>query len=251
MMTLLDILKRTENFFEDKGIDTARLDAELLLSHVLKCDRMGLYLSFDKPLTETELQHIRPLVARRANREPIAYILGTKGFHAIDLIVESKTLCPRPDTEILVDAALNWITEERDIYVADLGCGTGAVGLAIAMAKPNVKVYATDLSSTAIHCTKANVDALGLGHRVGVLQGRWLDPIPLERPIDIVVSNPPYIPSADIETLQPEVRVHEPRLALDGGPDGLMHYREFIPTAANRARIGVLVEVGKGLAMDM
>jgi len=248
MSTVVDVLKKTEAFLKSRGVQSPRLDAELILGHHLGLDRVALYLQFDRPLNESELGPMREHVKRRGNREPLAWVLGTKGFWSMDLHSHTGVLVPRPDTETLVEAALAQIPEEAPCFVADIGCGTGAVGLAILSERPEAKLFATDISDAALHCTKANVSQLQLQSRVAVLKGSLLDPIPTERDIDIVVSNPPYIPSADIDTLQPEVRDHEPRTALDGGPDGLAIYRSLIPAAAQRARTAVLVEVGAGQA---
>lgn len=242
---LVDVLTRTEAWFRQRGIDTPRLDAELLLCHVLGMERLQLYLAHDRPMAQRELAAMRELVRRRGAREPLAWLTGTVGFHALDLDVIPGVLVPRPDTETLVEAALSWIDPEADpVYVADVGSGTGAVGLALAKAHPGIRVYAIDKSPEALSCTRTNVARLELGKRVGVLSGDLLAPIPAHRPVDWVVSNPPYIPSPDFDTLQPEVADHEPRLALDGGRDGLDVYRRLIPAAAKRARKGVLVEVG-------
>lgn len=251
MKTLLDVLRSTEGWLKERGVDTPRLDAELLLCHVLQKERLGLYLAFDQPLSQAELDTLRPLVARRGRREPLAWVLGSRGFYESDFAVGPGVLVPRPDTEALVIAALALLPEAATSFVADIGCGSGAIGLSIAAARPAVRVYAVDLSDDAIACTRTNVAALGLAERVAVLRGDLLDPIPPNRPIDLVVSNPPYIPSADIDALQPEVSRHEPRLALDGGPDGLDVYRRLIPAAARRARMAVLVEVGAGQAADV
>jgi release factor glutamine methyltransferase len=245
-VTLVDVLRRTETFLRNKGVPSPRLEAELLLSKVLGLPRLQLYLAHDRPLTPGELDALRPLVARRGNREPMSWILGERGFHRIELAIEPGVLDPRPDTETLVEAALAEIPADSadSVYVADVGCGSGAVGLAIAAARPSVRVYAVDLDDTALRVTKANVAKLGLGERVAVLKGDLLDPIPAKRPIDWVVSNPPYVPTREIAELEPEVRVHEPRLALDGGPDGLDVYRRLVPAAFQRARRGLLLEVG-------
>jgi release factor glutamine methyltransferase len=184
-------------------------------------------------------------------REPLAWILGSKGFWKVELYSPPGVLVPRPDTETLVEAALSWLPEGEERFVADVGSGTGAVGLSILVARPKAKLYATDLSPEAIAATRENASRLGLIERVGVLRGPLLSPIPAGRPIDLVVSNPPYIPSAQIATLAPEIREHEPRLALDGGPDGLDVYRALIPVGAARARVGVLVEVGDGQAAEV
>lgn len=245
MIALIDVLTRTETFLRERGVDSPRLDAELLLAHVLKIKRLEVYLQHDRPMSADELEAIRPLVARRGRREPMGWILGAVGFHALDLEVRAGVLVPRPDTETLVEAALEWMSPTQDpLYVADIGCGSGAVGLAIAHALPGVRLYATDLADEAIATTRANIEACGLKERVAVLKGDLLSPIPPLRAIDWVVSNPPYIPSGDLDGLMPEVSRHEPRLALDGGVDGLDVYRRIVPLAGNRVQRGLLLEVG-------
>jgi len=209
-------------------------------------DRVTLYLQFDRPLNERELEPMRADVKRRANREPVAWIIGKKGFWTLDLASHKDVLVPRPDSETLVTAALDMIAEDEPCFVVDVGAGTGAIGLSIVSERPLAKLFATDVSDAALRCTKANVETLGFSDRVAVLKGSLLGPIPAERQIDVVVSNPPYIPSADIEGLAPEIAQHEPRLALDGGVDGLDIYRTLIPAAAARATTAVLVEHGDG-----
>ncbi|NOY25227.1 MAG: peptide chain release factor N(5)-glutamine methyltransferase [Oligoflexia bacterium] len=245
VLTLAQVLERCRTWLSQRGVDNPRLDADLLAVHALGLpDRVQLYLQLDKPLAPPERDAIRALAQRRGAREPLAWITGHRGFHALDLVIRPGVLVPRPDTEALVDALLARTTPDEELYLADLGCGSGAIGLAIAVARPAIKVYATDLSTDALACTKDNVAALDLGQRVAVLKGNMLAPIPPSRPIDIVVSNPPYIPSRVLAGLAPEVSVHEPRLALDGGPDGLDSYRRLLPAAAARARVGVAVEIG-------
>jgi release factor glutamine methyltransferase len=247
MWSLVDILTRTEGYLRERGVDGPRREAELLLAHVLEMERLQLYLSWDRPISEEERVRLRALVARRGKREPLAWILGSTGFHALDLAVHADVLVPRPDSETLVDAALEWIPTDADpAYVADVGSGTGAVGLAIAAARPGVRLYAIDVSDAALENTRENVGRLEMKDRVAVLRGPFLDPIPRDRPVEWVVSNPPYIPSRAIEGLMPEVATFEPRLALDGGPDGLDAYRALIPRAARRATRGILVEIGIG-----
>lgn len=248
MLPLVDVLKKTTDFFSKKGIASPRLDAELIIGHVLGLDRVQLYLEFDRPLSQQELAVIRALVVRRGKREPVAWLLEKKGFWTLDLVVRPGVLVPRPDTETLIEVALALLPAEDDLFLVDVGCGSGAIGLALALERPKLKVFATDLSTDALTCTKDNAAALGLSSRVAVLRGSLLEPVPAERTIDVIVSNPPYIPSADIDTLAPEVRDHEPRLALDGGEDGLDAYRKLIPEAAERARRAVVVEIGAGQA---
>ena len=248
MLSITTVLNRTAKFLADNGVQSSKYEAELLMSHALKMNRMELYLNFDKPLDESELQTLRPLVKRRAKREPMAWILGEWGFHNYDFIVTPGVLCPRPDTETLVEAVLQLIPkeplDEKPCFIADIGCGSGCIGLTIALERPHVRVFSVDISEDAIACTKANVEKHGLQKRVAVLKGPFFDPIPTHRTIDVVVSNPPYIPSKDILDLEPEVRVHEPKLALDGGPNGLDVYNALIPMAQQRANLAIAVEVG-------
>jgi release factor glutamine methyltransferase len=246
MTTVVDVLKKTEQYFKSKGIPSPRLDAELIVGHHLGMSRVDLYLNFDKPLKEHELGPMRADVKRRAGREPIAWILGTKGFWNLELSTHPQVLVPRPDSETLVETALRLIPEHERCFVADVGTGTGAIGLAIAANRPEARVFCTDVSEAALRCAKQNTEQLELTDRVAVLKGALLEPIPSGRDIDIVVSNPPYIPSQDIDALAPEIANHEPRLALDGGADGLQIYRDLIPMAAKRARIAVIVEHGDG-----
>lgn len=246
MIRLVDVLLRTEKWLRGRGIESPRLEAELLLAHVLRIDRLKVYLLHDRPMAEHELEALRPLVARRGQREPLSWILGGRGFHTIDLVIRPGVLDPRPDTEALVDAVLAVIPAEREepLYVADIGCGSGAVGLAIAHARPCVRLYAVDVDEVALAVTKENIERLGLEKRAGTCRGDLLEGVPAGRPVDWVVSNPPYVSTGEIDGLMPEVARHEPRLALDGGADGLDVYRRLIPMAAARAREGLAVEVG-------
>lgn len=246
MLPLVEVLKRTELFLKERGIPSPRLEAELLLGHILELERLQLYMNFDKPLRDEELARLREPVRRRGAREPIAYILGRREFYSLDFAVGPGVLIPRPDTETLVEAALRSCEPEGEapVYVADVGTGSGCVGIAIAKSQPAVRLFATDTSVEALGYARRNVEAHELGDRVALLRGPLLSPIPEDRPVDVIVSNPPYIPSADIEGLMPDVRDYEPRDALDGGIDGLDIYRSLIPLAAKRARRAVLVEIG-------
>jgi release factor glutamine methyltransferase len=246
MPTLIEALQKSEAYLKERGIDRARLEAQELFQHALGLTKIQLYLKHDLPFSPAELERVRPLITRRGRREPLQWILGEAGFYAHDFRVRPGVLCPRPDTEALVDAALALIPEgDGDpFYVADLGSGTGCVGLSLAAARPRVRLYAVDLSDDALACTRENTEKLGLKDRVAVLRGDLLAAVPPGRPVDLVVSNPPYVLPAEIEAAMPEVRDWEPRLALDGGPDGLEIYRRLIPQAAARACVGLAVEIG-------
>ncbi|MBM76285.1 MAG: protein-(glutamine-N5) methyltransferase, release factor-specific [Proteobacteria bacterium] len=259
MPTVVEILKKTQIFFEKAKIPSPRLEAELIFCHILKTNRVGIYMKHDMPLKDAELGELRSLVVRRGKREPLAYILGSTGFYEDSFVVENGVLCPRPDTETVVNVALSWIPKldekdlknSGDLFIADIGCGTGCIGLSVIKQRTQTKLYAVDISPLAISCLRKNIELLNLKERVGVICGDLISAIPQNRPIDIVLSNPPYIPSQDINALEPEVALFEPRLALDGGPDGLSFYRRLIDEASSRARIGMIVEVGINQAQDV
>ena len=252
MLSLNTILNRSTQFLTDQGVPSPRLEAELLIANSLGLSRLDLYLQFDKPLQEEELQQLRPLLKRRGNREPLAWIIGKCGFYEEEFFVQQGVLCPRPDTETLVNVALDLIpNDDQAFYIADIGCGSGCIGLSVAKKRSQVRLYAVDISEDAIECTKKNIAHLELQDRVAILKGQYLHPIPTDRPIDIVLSNPPYIPTKDVDMCEPEVSEHEPRLALDGGMDGYDMYRVLIPQAASRARVAVAVEVGIHQANDV
>ena len=244
MLTIKEVLLKSSDFFASRGIDSPRLDAELLMGHALQLSRIQLYMNFDKPLTEKELTNIRGFVKRRANREPIAYIIEEKGFYKYDFTIEPGILCPRPDTETIIEVANHWIPKGREYFICDVGTGSGCIGLSLLLDHPNARLYATDISDTALRCTRKNIERHALKDRAAPLKGPYLEAIPASRPIDLVVSNPPYIPSKEIDGLAPEVAMHEPRMALDGGPDGLDCYRELIRQAVPRIRDGIIVEIG-------
>lgn len=248
MKPLVEVLNASTEYLRGRGVPSPRLEAELLIGHALGLTRVQVYLQFDRPLLPAELESIRGLVRRRGNRECLAYVVGHKEFFGREFLVQPGVLVPRPDTETLIESLLEAIPTDTPCLIADVGSGSGCIGLTLAAERPEARIYAIDPSEIALATTRANVEALGLKERVAVLRGLWLDPVPANRVIDWVVSNPPYIPSGEIEQLEPEVRDHEPRLALDGGADGLEIYRTLIPKAAARAQVGVAFEVGQGQA---
>ncbi len=246
MKPLVEVLLATTEFFKGRGIPSARLDAELLIGDALGLDRVHVYLAFDRPLLDAELSDIRTRVRRRGAREPLAWIVGHKEFYGREFAVGPGVLVPRPDTETLIETMLPLCREADPIYVADVGSGSGCIGLTLAAEVPGLRLYAIDIGEAPLAFTRQNTESLGLQDRVAILRGPLLDAVPPSRPLDWVVSNPPYVPRGDLAGCEPEVRDHEPRLALDGGPDGLDVYRALIPVAAARARVGVAVEVGIG-----
>lgn len=240
--TIGAILKWSEQYFGSHGADTPRLDAEVLLSYLLGQKRIFLYVHFDQPLTAEELARYREMVKRRAAGEPVAYICGEKEFMGLTFKVTPAVLVPQPDTETLVEAAIERLKGKEGARIADVCTGSGAIALALAHYLPESSVTATDISSDALEIAKQNAEALGLSERVQFFEGDLLAPLSGET-FDAIVSNPPYIPSAEIAGLPREVRA-EPIIALDGGADGLDFYRRLVGESA------VLLKDGGFLAVE-
>jgi release factor glutamine methyltransferase len=211
-VTLGEVLSSSAEYLARKGVDSPRLDAELILAHAYGMTRLELYTSFDRPLTEAELAVARPLVERRGRREPLAYILGEWGFRRLVLRTDDRALVPRPETEIVVERALAAIAGLEAPSVVDVGTGTGAIALAIADEHPGAAVVATDVSPDALELARENAARLELP--VTFVEANLLDG--QAGPFDLVVSNPPYVGADEIDALQPEVRDWEPRGALVG-----------------------------------
>jgi release factor glutamine methyltransferase len=211
-VTLGEVLSSTAEYLARKGVDSPRLDAELILAHAFGLSRLELYTSFDRPLTEGELALARPLVERRGHREPLAYVLGEWGFRRLTLHTDARALVPRPETETVVERALAAIAGVEGPRVVDVGTGTGAIALAIADEHPGAVVTATDVSPEALALARENAERLELD--LELVETSLLDDV--DGPFDLVVSNPPYVREEEIDALQPEVRDWEPRLALVG-----------------------------------
>jgi release factor glutamine methyltransferase len=232
------------------GIEGAELDARLLLSAVLQLDLTGLIASSAQSLTTNQAEQLEALIVRRLHGEPVARILGEKEFWGLPLKLSAETLVPRPDTETVVELALDMLRERTSANVPlrmlDIGTGTGAILLALLSERPEAFGVGTDISVAALTTARCNATALGLGRRTGFVACSYAAAI--DAPFDVVVSNPPYIPSADIAGLAIEVRAHDPFLALDGGEDGLTAYRALIPQAAHLLCDGgiLIVEAGYG-----
>lgn len=227
--TILRTLQWVQGYFEEKGLPTARLDAEVIIAHVLKTERVMLYARFDQPLQPPELAEIKALVARRARREPIAHLVGQKEFWSLDLVVNGDCLIPRPDSETVIEVALERTQDIEVRRIVDVGTGSGCLALALATELKDAHVFALETSAAARQVAIDNAERTGLADRVSVVDSDLLTRLPAEaRPIDLLVANLPYIPSADIDQLMPDVRHFEPRIALDGGPDGLQLYRQLV-----------------------
>jgi len=243
---VLDVLRWTTTHFEKHGVASARLDAELLAAHAFGMSRIELYAHFDRPLDAPELAAYRDLVTRRVAGEPVAYLLGRKEFWSLDLLVDARVLIPRPDSETLVEEALERVTSPG-ARIADVGTGSGALALALAKERPESQVFAADISPDALAVARANAERLGL--TVTFLQGDLIAPLAAAGPFDLIVANLPYIPSADIAGLSADVR-SEPHLALDGGADGLSLIRKLVAEVPELLQAGgcLALEVGAGQA---
>ncbi len=248
MLSLLEIIKKTTDFFAAKNIESARLNTELIVGHALGLKRMELYLQFERLLTEAELEKIRPLVRRRAQREPLQYILGETDFCGLRLKVDHRALIPRPETELLVERVIAaCVTPPATIL--DLGTGTGAIALALAQQFADARVTAVDRSDDALALAKENGERCGFGDRVRWLKSDWFSAIPAEDKYDLIVSNPPYLTAEETAETAPEVREFEPVSALtSGGADGLDDLRAIFTGAATRLTAGGVLAVETGIA---
>jgi len=235
-------------YLGDKGITSGRLDAEHLLADVLGVERLQLYLQFDRPLTAQELADFKVFLKRRARREPLQYILGRTAFRELDLLTDRRALIPRPETEGLVELVLEVVGAGPDLVALDVGTGTGAIALSLALEGPFRHVVATDASSEALSLARANTERADLSGRVELREGATWDPVlPGER-FDVVVSNPPYVTLAEMATLEPEVGDWEPHEALTSGHFGLDLLSELVRGAQERLVEGGLLALELGAA---
>ena len=233
--------------FKHRGNSSARLDAELLLGEALGCDRIKLIMEGERPLTDSELGRYRALIKRRRVGEPIAYILGQREFFALAMRVDRRVLIPRPDTEILVETALRE-TRAQHLYgrMLDLCTGSGCIAIAFAKERPTWRVTAVDVSPAAASVARENVQRAGVVHNLAVLEGDLFAPLAENARFELITANPPYIPSGDIAGLDADVRDFEPRLALDGGADGLDVTRRIVHAAARYLYPGGLLAMEGG-----
>ncbi len=248
--TILKLLEWTCDYFKSRDVESPRTSAEILLAHVLKLNRIDLYLRYDQPLNSHELEQFKALIKRRVQREPVAYILGLKEFWSIEVGVTKDVLIPRPETECLVEVALALLSEESTAApkrILDLGTGSGAIVLALASQQPSHQFFASDCSIMALKVARQNADRHGLDGLIHFFAGDWLRPIHKGKLLfDMIISNPPYIRSGDIAGLQPEIYKYEPLIALDGGLDGLGSLKKIINSAHRclNHRGYLLLEIG-------
>jgi release factor glutamine methyltransferase len=251
-VTVLEVIQKSAEFLTRKAVDAPRLQAELLLAHVLKLPRMKLYLNFDRQLTEPELDSLRKLVQRRGQREPLQHLVGSASFCGLEMAVNRHVLIPRPETELLAEAGWQFLStlNPNASTALDFGTGSGCIAIALAAKGPTTRVVALDVSTDALAIAKQNAATNSVADRIEFHHGDGFAALPPGERFDLIVSNPPYIASAEIETLQPEVRDHDPRGALDGGPDGLDFYRRLAAEARTflKPHGKLMLEFGEGQA---
>ena len=249
--TVLTVLRASEGWLEKRGVEAPKRSAELLLGHVLGVDRLQLYLEHDRPLDEQERASMRKLLVRRGEGEPVAHLLGSWGFRALDLEVGPAVLIPRPETEELVDVALELLGERAEARVLDLGTGSGALAISIASERPDCRVLAVDVSQNALAVARSNAAGNAVEDRVEFAHGSWWDAVASGRAFDLVVSNPPYIDPDDPVGLAEDVKRFEPPLALfSAAGDPASCYRDIAAGLAEHLEPGgwFVAETGLGAA---
>ena len=250
-MTVLEAIRKSKEFLEGKGVESARLESEWLLGHVLKLPRLQLYLKFDRELSAEETGSLRELVKRRGMREPLQHILGSACFCGLEIAVNRDVLVPRPETEILAEHGWKFLNAlERPANFLDFGTGSGCIAIALCRFAQGASGMALDKSSPALEAARRNAAANSAGERIRFLESDGFAAVESGSSFDLIISNPPYIPAREIDGLQIEVRDHDPRGALDGGADGLDFYRLFASEAGRFLAPGgkLMLEFGDGQA---
>ncbi|MDO8637062.1 MAG: peptide chain release factor N(5)-glutamine methyltransferase [Dehalococcoidia bacterium] len=239
------------------GIEDALMEGELLLRQTLKMERSEFYSGLSGELTTSELNRLKEFLTQRLTHKPSAYIRHVKEFYGLEFYVDERVLIPRPETELLVEKALEMVHSRltlrqaqggEGLLIADIGTGSGAIAVALAVNLPRFRIFATDISGEALEVAEINCRKHGVADRVQLLSGDLLTPLP--QPVDIIIANLPYIPDAELDNLAPEVSRYEPSLALSGGPDGLEYIRRLIDQGTAKLKPGgaLLLEVGMGQA---
>ena len=255
MLTVLESLELSSQFLEKKGIESARMNAELLLAHILECQRLDLYLRFNQPLNKIETDTYREYITRRGNFEPYQYIVGNVEFYGLKFFVDKNVLIPRQETEILIETVLEKYPKNDELKILDIGTGSGNIPISLAINLPESKVISIDVSHDAIKIAEQNRELHDLKSRVGFIQSDILTDS-LEKynsTFDIIVSNPPYVKKEEFETLQNEISEFEPEIAVTDFDDGLKFYKEISSKSNTLLKENGMLffEVGKGQAVDV
>jgi release factor glutamine methyltransferase len=250
-VTVLESIQKSTEFLAKRDLESPRLQAELLLAHVLKMPRMKLYLNFERALTEHETDALRQFVKRRGLREPLQHIIGSTSFCGFEIAVDRRALVPRPETELLAELGWTFLSSLSAGQAAlDVGTGTGCIAIALSAKCADARITAVDASADALALANENARTNNVASRIDFLHGDSFKTLPAGARFNLIISNPPYIPTAELETLQPEVRDFDPRTALDGGTDGLDFYRMFATQAGPHLKPHgkIMLELGDGQA---
>jgi len=254
-MTVLEAIQKSTEFLTKKGVESPRLQTELLLAHLLKMPRMKLYLNFDRALSAPETDGLREFIKRRSQREPLQHIVGSTSFCGYEIAVSHHALIPRPETEMLAELGWKFLSTRnlQPSTALDFGTGTGCIAIALAAKCPNAKITALDVSAEALALAKQNTLQNKVAEQIEFFHGDGFAALKSGVEFDLLVSNPPYIASAEIETLDPEVKDFDPRGALDGGADGLDFYRRLAAEAKSFLKPDgkIMLEFGDGQADDL
>jgi release factor glutamine methyltransferase len=254
MLTVLEAIKLATEYFEKKEIESPRINAEILLSDVLKCKRLDLYLKFDQPLKEVEVDFYREYISRRGKYEPVQYIVGNTEFYGLIFKVDKSVLIPRPETEILVETIINQNKEKDGLNILDIGTGSGNIPVSLAKMLPQCKITSIDISESAIEIAKQNAVSNNVnGNITFIKQDVFNDPLHFDSKFNIIVSNPPYVDLNEYNNLQKEIVAHEPRIAVTDDGDGLKYYRRISEVGKNILLTNGIIyfEMGKGQATDI
>lgn len=252
-MILAQALQQSAHIFNHNGIEDSHFEARVLLQYLLRISPAQLYAQTEQVLSQEQVKGLRELIERRLHREPTAYIVGRKEFYGVDFYVDSRVLIPRPETELLVEEAVGFARSrsgyfsslKRPLLIADVGTGCGAIAISLALNLPQSRVYATDISSSALEVARFNCKHHKVSRQVFLLQGNLLEPLP--KPVDVIVANLPYVRSSELAELSPEIANFEPRLAIDGGPSGLAQIHRLLEQVEERIHPGgcLLFEIGQ------
>lgn len=255
MLTILEAIRLSTDYLAKKGIESARTNAELLLADILKCDRLKLYLSFEKPLTEAETVKYRESIQRRGKFEPLQYITGKVDFYGMEFITRPNVLIPRPETEFLIETVINRFGKSAQLKMLDIGCGTGIIPVSLAALYTNSDILSIDINEDALNCAIENAQKHGVENKIKFEKLDILsDEADIKLPLfDLIISNPPYVSAGEFETLQKEITDFEPGNAVTDYGDGLTFYKRIIPLAKEKLNSGgwLVFEMGKGQSIDI
>lgn len=254
MITVLEAIRLSTEYLDKKKIDSPRINAELLLAHIIGCKRLDLYLAFDRPLTEPELNIYRGLIKRRASYEPLQYIIGTVEFYGLVFKVTSSVLIPRPETELLVENIIKELSDKEQLNILEIGCGSGNITISLAYHLKQAQIITTDISDAALNLAKENSQKLGVAERISFIRHNILtDDLLRFSMFDLVVSNPPYVSLQSYSSLQKEILDFEPRLAVTDESDGLTFYRIISEKVSGNIKKGgkLFFEISHGQCDDV